>query len=156
MSLMENEPTPWEDINPRTALVRRQEPQTPCLARLQPATSDHFKLELTSCLALVAPVGMTEEARRDWLAIAWGTLQHLPPDLLSRGCAEARKTCDHPAKIVPAILAATAESMRWRRETVSEACRPSERLSSPDYCSPEEARKILSEFGFKGIASKAA
>jgi hypothetical protein len=86
------------------------------LARLQPATSDQFRNELTACLSLVVPVGMTEEARRDWLAVAWGTLSHLPADVLAIGCEAARKTCDHPSKIVPTILKETADVMRWRRE----------------------------------------
>lgn len=64
---------------------------------------------------------MTEEARGEWLAVAWETLKHLPPDLLSRGCQKARATCDHPAKIVPAILSETEDQMKWRSETVETA-----------------------------------
>jgi hypothetical protein len=60
---------------------------------------------------------MTEEARRDWLAVAWGTLKHLPADILAIGCKAAREKCDHPSKIVPAILAETDQMMRWRRES---------------------------------------
>lgn len=59
---------------------------------------------------------MSEENRRDWLAVAWGTLKNLPADLLSQGCAEARKTCDHPAKIVPTIVAATEGELERRRD----------------------------------------
>lgn len=81
-----------------------------------PASSETFRNELTACLALVAPVGMTEEAKRDWLAVAWGTLKHLPPDLLSRGCMVARQTCDHPSKIVPTIVAETDKAMEMRRD----------------------------------------
>lgn len=82
---------------------------------LQPATSDQFAAELTSCLALVVPVGMSEEARREWLAVAWATLKHLPPDLLSVACQEARKSCDHPSKIVPAITAYAEPRLRDRK-----------------------------------------
>lgn len=114
----------WEDINPAMGLAPRQEPQSLCSARLEPATSDQFRNELTACLALVAPAGMTEEGRRDWLAVAWATLKHLPADVLAVGCQKARQTCDHPAKIVPAILEATNEMMRWRRESVGPTALP--------------------------------
>lgn len=57
---------------------------------------------------------MSEEARREWLAVAWESLKHLPPDLLSRGCKVARQTCDHPSKIVPAVIAATEDSVKYR------------------------------------------
>ncbi len=79
------------------------------------AASEQFAAELTACLALVVPVGMTEEARREWLSVAWATVGHLPADLLSRGCKAARESCDHPSKIVPCILAKTDEEMKWRR-----------------------------------------
>lgn len=110
----------WQDINPPMASAPRPEPPSPCSERLAPATSEQFRNELTGCLALVAPVGMTEEARRDWLLAAWATLKHLPADLLADGCRAARETCDHPARIVPAILAETAQRMRWRRERVTD------------------------------------
>jgi hypothetical protein len=74
-----DEPTAWEEINPQTALARPQERRLQSLERLEPATSDVFRNELTACLALVVPVGMTEEGRREWLVVAWATLKHLPP-----------------------------------------------------------------------------
>lgn len=107
------EPTAWEDLGPvRTGLVRQPEPPSRSLAR--PATEDDFRTELTACLALCVPSGMTEESRRDWLLTAWGTLRHLPADLLRQGCAKARQVCDHPAKIVPVIIADTEEQLRQR------------------------------------------
>lgn len=99
------------------ASVRRHELQSQYSGRLEPASSDDFRNELTACLTLVSPVGMTEEAKRDWLAVAWGTLKYLPADLLSEGCRVARETCDHPSKIVPMILEATSEAMESRRST---------------------------------------
>ncbi len=59
---------------------------------------------------------MTEEARREWLAVAWQTLKHLPADLLALGCREARKSCDHPSKLVPTIIKATEQQLGWRRD----------------------------------------
>jgi hypothetical protein len=47
---------------------------------------------------------------------------------LHRGCEVARQTCDHPSKIVPAIVAETAEWMEIRRRSgpsaPSVACLP--------------------------------
>jgi hypothetical protein len=119
-----DEPTAWEDINPKMALAPQAEQRLPSLA---PATSDQFRNELTACLALVVPVGMTEEARREWLLVAWETLKHLPPDILHHGCEAARKTADHPSKIVPAIIAATDDWMKSRRscvQPVEQVCLP--------------------------------
>ena len=90
----------------------------PCSERLRPASNEVFRNELTACLALVAPVGMTEESRREWLSVAWKSLDHLPADLLAVGCTKARQTCDHPSKIVPTIIAETKEMMGWRRDAV--------------------------------------
>jgi hypothetical protein len=54
---------------------------------------------------------MTEENRRDWLAVAWDTLKHIPADILTDWCgAKPGKKCDHPSKIVPTIIA----EARWR------------------------------------------
>lgn len=85
---------------------------------MAPATSEQFRNELAACLALVVPVGMTEEARREWLLVAWETLKHLPPDILSAGCKAARQNCDHPSKIVPTIVAETNDWMAMRRNNV--------------------------------------
>jgi hypothetical protein len=80
-----------------------------------------FRNELTACLALTAPAGMTEEARRDWLTVAWQSLRDIPPHILRVGTAKARLTCDHPSKIVPTIVAETAEMIRWNRESRAES-----------------------------------
>jgi hypothetical protein len=114
---------------------------------LSPATSRQFRDELTACLALVAPVGMTEEARGEWLAVAWATLRHLPADLLAIGCARARESCDHPARIVPAIVAETRALIARRRAALRPADPDPPALAPPDPCTPEQARAILEEFG---------
>jgi hypothetical protein len=144
-----NEPTAWEDINPPTALARQPEPRLPSSERLQPASNEVFRNELTACLALVVPVGMTEEARREWLAVAWATLKHLPADVLAVGAQKARQQCDHPAKIVPTIIKETEQMMHWRREAAKSTT--NERLEAPKekFVTPEEAAQILEEFGFK-------
>lgn len=96
---------------------------------------------------------MTEEARSDWLRVAWMTVSHLPSDLLERGCKKARETADHPSKIVPIILKEVESDMEWRRRMA-----PSQSSGSlvtalpepkPDYCTAEEASKILQEVGLR-------
>lgn len=144
-SMDEGKQTAWEDINPVTASAPQPERRVTS-SGLEPATREQFAVELTSCLALVAPVGMTEEARREWLSVAWATLKHLPPDILARGCREARLKCDHPAKIVPTIIDETRQAMVWRREG-ARWDGPTPRLPRPDYCTPAQAAEILREFG---------
>jgi hypothetical protein len=90
---------------------------------------------------------MTEEARSDWFAVAWETLKDIPPDILAIGAKKARQKCDHPSKIVPAIIAETKEMMSWQREARIEPLRISG--PKPEYCSPEDAARILNEFGIK-------
>lgn len=108
-----------------------------------------FRNELTACLALTAPVGMTEEARRDWLAVAWDTLKEFPPDILQLGARAARRKCDHPSKIVPTIVAETSELMRWRREAKRDDMPIAIKGPGPEYVSAAEAAKILAEYGLK-------
>lgn len=145
-----DEPTAWEEINPMTALARQPELPATCLA-LEPATREQFAVELTACLALVVPVGMTEEARREWLAVAWQTLKHLPGDLLAAGCLEARKTADHPSKIVPAIIGYAERRFQSRRQFNRDypAALPAPERTEPNYCTPEEAAEILRQYGLK-------
>jgi hypothetical protein len=94
---------------------------------------------------------MSEEARGEWLAVAWATLRHLPADLLAIGCGRARQTCDHHARIVPTIVAETREMLDRRREAMRLPAPAPFQLPAPDRCTPEQARAILEEFG---LASK--
>jgi hypothetical protein len=146
-----NDLTPWEDINPPMVSAQRQELQS--LSSEDEARAV-FRNELTACLALVAPAGMTEENRRDWLTVAWQTLQDVPPDILRVGANIARQKCDHPSKIVPTILEETKEQRKWRSESRRQTeggplALPAPPKPEPNFCTPEEAKKILSEFGIK-------
>jgi hypothetical protein len=93
---------------------------------------------------------MTEESRGEWLAVAWDSLKHLPPDILQAGARRARLKCDHPSKIVPTIIAETEESLRLRSRlngwdnNVRRLAAP-----APEYCSPEQAAEILESVGLK-------
>jgi hypothetical protein len=136
-----DEPTAWEEINPATA-----QRSAPPLSSLETATTTEFRNELTKCLALVAPVGMDEAAKADWLAAAWETVGHLPSDLLHIGCAHARKVADHPAKIVPAIISETASLLKARRDNAKPEPRDMPALSARP-CEPKQAEEILREYG---------
>ncbi len=129
-------PTAWDDINPPMASARPPEQPSPSLV---PATSDQFRNELTACLALVVPVGMTEEARREWLMVAWETLKHLPADILATGCRAARGKCDHPSKIVPTIITETESWMALRHNAA--------RMSSHTYLPAPTRRSVMDRRG---------
>lgn len=141
--------TAWEEINPATA--PRFAPQ---LSSLEPATTTEFRNELTKCLALAAPVGMDEAAKADWLAAAWETTGHLSSDLLSIGCAHARKVADHPSKIVPAIIAETAGLLKARRDNAKPAHRDVPALEART-CEPKQAEDILREYGLLDAVRRA-
>jgi hypothetical protein len=98
---------------------------------------------------------MNEEARAEWLAVAWHTVGHLPADLLAIGCKKAREVCDHPSKIVPAILAETRDLLERRRDHVRASYTPPARqLPPPDVCTPEAAAAILAEMGLSSAAEQ--
>jgi hypothetical protein len=124
---------------------------------LRPATREEFGTELTACLALVAPVGMDQEARREWLAVAWATLQHLPADMLAYGCKKARETADHPSKIVPTIMAETRDWYKTRQNIAApidclmiaaptEEPKPEEPMTAEDIA---EANILFKRMGLK-------
>lgn len=59
---------------------------------------------MSACLALVRPVGMTDQAATEWLAVAAAEVRDMPRSALEAGCREARQTCTHHGQIVPTIL----------------------------------------------------
>lgn len=127
--------------------------------RLRSATGKQYGNALTPCLSLVAPTGMTEADREDWLRAAWQTLDGIPADLLEIGCAHARKVCDHPAKVVPAILSAIDELWAKRKRDLSDVEAALAKMIEPpaapvERCTPEQARAILEAEGIKLEAEK--
>lgn len=127
-------------------------------AALAPAEKNDFRRQLTACLALCAPSGMAETDRNEWLRVAWGTLRDLPAGLLERGCDVARRTCDHPSKIVPTILREVDTALRRRRgdrgRVMALLAAPSRypwetdlKPEATEYVTPEQARAICQEEG---------
>lgn len=90
---------------------------------------------------------MPEANRAEWLKVAHMTLADLPADLLARGCAKARRTCQFPSQIVPCIVEETASAMRLRREQVQHEPRNAPRLPEPDYVDPAEVRRLIQSLG---------
>lgn len=137
----------WADINPPAMASARQVAQHSESSGLIPATRTEFRNELTACLALVAPVGMTEEARGEWLSVAWQTVKELPADILASSARKARETCDHPAKIVPTIMRESEEWMAMRRRMARYDDPKPEPLPQPggERCTAEDAEAILRE-----------
>jgi hypothetical protein len=143
---MADEITAWEDINPPMVSAPQRGQLSTC-SDLDARTV--FRNELTACLALVAPVGMTEESRREWLAVAWDTLKDIDPGDLAKCARQARQTCDHPAKIVPAIIKARSELRPWEKYSMAEPETRPERLIAPNYVTADEAAEILRVVGLK-------
>ena len=73
-------------------------------AKLAPRSLEEIIAALSRCLTLTAPTGMSQDDRTEWLMVAAPELADLASMLFDDACAHARKTCDHPAKIIPAIL----------------------------------------------------
>lgn len=111
--------------------------------------------ELAACLTLVAPSGMTEAERGQWIAVARQALKGIPADLMRHGCEVARRKCRFPSEIVPTILEEVQPSWdrRIRLEDRAAADRR-ERMSlpaplKPDRVDPAAVAAILAEFGHR-------
>lgn len=121
--------------------------------KLIPADTDDFRRQLTACLVLVAPTGMTQEDRNEWLRAAWGTLENLPPDLLEAGCEVARETCDHPSKIVPTITRTVDAAWRKRRDdrsrVIAALAKMTDDKPAEPRCTPEQAAEVIRRVGLK-------
>lgn len=70
---------------------------------------------LSSCLALVKPVGMSQEDTDAWLITAAREVAYLPADILADACAATRRVATHHAQIVPGVIREGDERMAMRR-----------------------------------------
>lgn len=68
--------------------------------------------ELLRCLALVRPVGMSDDMASDWLAAALFEVRDMGEAQFRAGCRNARSTCTHHAQIIPAIMQGSAEASK--------------------------------------------
>jgi hypothetical protein len=116
---------------------------------LKPASDDQFIATLLPCLQLVAPVGMDEDSQDTWFEAARVALDAMPIGLLQRGAAAAMLKADHPAKIVPAIMAEVGDA--WERR--KRLARPSTQAAAPalpapgqEYATPDELDAICKQF----------
>jgi len=123
----------------------------PMSVGLRPAHTDDLLSQLSQALALVGSAGMSADDREEWLAAACIKLADVPADLLAEGIDYASSVADHPAKIIPAIMAEVTESWE-RRKRLARPITPSHLSIEPpreefEYCSPEAAAAIRKEFG---------
>lgn len=100
-------------------------------SKYRPATLQEAIELLTPCLILCAPSGMQEGDRTAWYKAAVMTIGEIPLVYLRDATADARKVCDHPAKIVPFICQWEPEAVRWANEHVYQARKRVENLSAP-------------------------
>ena len=68
--------------------------------------------ELLRTLALVRPVGMSDDMATDWLASALVELRDMGDGAFYAGCRHARQTCTHHGQIIPAIAAKAREAAK--------------------------------------------
>lgn len=101
--------------NPRSLTSGGKSPLNSKPAPLQPSGATEAVALITSCLALVKPVGMSGDDAHAWLIVAAGEVSHLPRDILEAACAAARRTCTHHGQIVPAILKDSTDWLNSRR-----------------------------------------
>lgn len=65
--------------------------------------------ELLRCLALVRPIGMSDDMASDWLAAALFEVRDMDDRQFRAACQHARATCTHHGQIIPAIMQASRE-----------------------------------------------
>jgi len=119
----QHEASAWEEIGAirRPVSAPQSTPPSGSLPAVKapadgPATDREFAAILAPCLQLVAPVGMTTEAQDAWFEAARMALEDVPVSLLRRGAKAAMQQADHPAKVVPAIMAAIKDDLEWSRK----------------------------------------
>lgn len=86
---------------------------------------------------------MSSEERTAWYKAALMTIGDMPESILAQACTEARKRCDHPAKIVPFICDAESKTQKpwlstwaWMKRRLNEDRARVENLNAPKLASP--------------------
>ena len=116
------------------------------------ATPQEIIILLTPCLMLCAPSGMQEGERTAWYKAAVMTINYIPLSILQRACEQARRSCDHPAKIVPFICNFEPEAVRWANDAIHHAQALIDNFNAPripkqekEYITPEEFAALKEE-----------
>jgi hypothetical protein len=116
------------------------------------ATSQEIITLLSPCLMLCAPSGMQETERTAWYKAAIMTVNHIPLSILQRACEQARRNCDHPAKIVPFICKFEPEAVRWANDAIRYAQAQVDNFNAPriakqepDYITADELAELKNE-----------
>ena len=116
------------------------------------ATSQEIITLLMPCLMLCAPSGMQEGERTAWCKAAIMTVNHIPLSILQRACEQARRNCDHPAKIVPFICKFEPEAVRWANDAIRHAQAlvdnfnaPRIAKQEPEYITADEMAELKNE-----------
>lgn len=80
------------------------------------------------------------------------TIGDIPLSILRRACEQARRNCDHPAKIVPFICKFEPDGVRWANETLRHAQARVDNFNAPriakqepEYITPEEMAELKNE-----------
>lgn len=68
--------------------------------------------ELLRCLALVRPIGMSDDMASDWLAAALFEVRDMGETQFRAACQHARATCTHHGQIIPAIMHRAREAAK--------------------------------------------
>ena len=148
----DREVTVWQDtvgsarpLGPRSGSSVATEVQRN-LFNLKPANADEIIATVAPCLALVAGVGMHDDARDEWLIAAAEALRGIPTDLLIRGCDAAKLRADHPSKILTTIMDEVGGTWSWRRARKSERLDNRHVEKETATCTAEEAREIARRY----------
>lgn len=122
-------------------------------AKLAPRSLNEIMAALARCLTLTAPTGMSQEDRLEWLKVAAPELADLPSMIFDDACAHARRTCDHPAKIIPAILKFEPPhyaSATFARKRLADAKARLANINAPrlrQQDNPEERQELAASMG---------
>lgn len=104
---------------------------------------------------------MQEGDRTAWYKAALMTIGDIPLSLLKRATSEARKVCDHPAKIVPFICNFEPDTARWSSEKLRHARAAVENLNAvrlpkhePEYMTAQDLAEMKAELAVALNASR--
>lgn len=95
---------------------------------------------------------MQEADRTAWYKAALMTIGDIPLSFLKRATVEARKVCDHPAKIVPFICKFEPDGVRWANDNLRHARARVENINAarlekhePQYMTAQDLAEMKAE-----------